>query len=145
MKIGERGLELIKSFETLELEAYPDPGTGGEPWTIGWGHTGGVRPGDTCTEEQADAWLEEDVATAERAINRLVKVKLTQNQFDALCSLIYNIGVGAFEKSTLLRKLNFRDFLGAAAEFKRWNKSGGRVMKGLTRRRLAEEKLFLLA
>lgn len=143
MKIGKAGLDIIKSFESCSLIAYPDPGTGGEPWTIGWGHTGGVKKGDTCTQEQADAWLVQDVSHAELAVNLLVHVTPTQNQFDAMVAWVYNVGAHAAKTSTLVRKFNDRNMLGAAYEFKRWNKADGKELDGLTRRRLAEEKLFL--
>lgn len=142
MKTSDAGLEFIKEHEGIELKAYPDPGTGGEPWTIGVGHTGGVSPGDTCTVEQAMEWLREDVAEAEQAIRQNVHVALNQDQFDALVSFIFNVGGGAFKNSTLLRKLNLGDYEGAENEFQRWNKAGGRVLAGLTKRRLAEEALF---
>lgn len=143
MQTSDRGLEFIKHHEGLETKAYPDPGSAdGNPWTIGVGHTNGVKKGDTCTVEQAMAWLREDVHGAEAAVNRLVKVALTQDEFDALVSFVFNVGAGAFENSTLLRLLNAGDYDGAAAQFKRWNKNDGRVMAGLTRRREAEARMF---
>ena len=142
MKTSANGLAFIRDHEGCELHAYPDPGSGGEPWTIGVGHTGGVKPGDTCTMEQAMQWLKEDVQEAEDAVNRLVKVELSQDQFDALVSLVFNIGGGNFAKSTLLKKINARNFEGAADEFPRWNRAAGRVMAGLTKRRHAEQSLF---
>lgn len=143
MKISDEGLDFIASHEGLLLKAYPDPATGGEPWTIGVGHTGGVKLGDTCTHEQAMAWLREDVETAERCVNASVKVPIAQSQFDALVSLVFNIGCGNFGKSTLLRKLNDGDDAGAAEEFLRWNRAAGKVMAGLTTRRTDEMELFL--
>lgn len=122
--------------------AYPDPGTGGEPFTLGYGHTGGVKPGDTCTEAQAMEWLAEDVREAERAIERLVTVPLTQDQFDALVSFVFNLGAGNFGGSTLLKRINAGDFEGASREFPRWNRAAGRVMAGLTKRRHAEAAMF---
>ena len=91
---SDGGLALIKASEGLETEAYPDPGNRvtGEPWTIGYGHTRGVRRGDTCTEEQATEWLREDLQTAEGAVRRLVGVPLSQGQFDALASFVFNVG-----------------------------------------------------
>lgn len=143
MQTSDRGLEFIKHHEGLETKAYPDPGSAdGNPWTIGVGHTKGVKKGDTCTVEQAMAWLREDVQGAEAAVLRLVNVPLSQAEFDALVSFVFNVGVGAFEKSTLLRMLNDEDREGAAAQFKRWNKNDGRVMAGLTRRRAEEARLF---
>lgn len=142
MRTSERGLAFIAEHEGLMLHAYPDPGTGAEPYTIGYGHTGGVKPGDTCTEAQAMEWLAEDVREAERAIERLVTVDLTQDQFDALVSFVFNLGAGNFGGSTLLKRINAGDFEGASREFPKWNKAAGRVMAGLTKRRLAEAALF---
>lgn len=142
MRTSEHGLAFIRDHEGCVLQAYPDPATGGEPWTIGVGHTGGVSPGDTCTMEQAMQWLREDVAEAEATINRVVRVGLSQDNFDALVSLVFNIGGHNFETSTLLKKINALDFDGAADEFPRWNRAAGKVMAGLTKRRLAESRLF---
>ena len=151
MQISEAGLELLKEHEGLVLHAYPDPGSvDGNPWTIGYGHTRGVKRGDVCTAEQADAWLREDVQAAEAAVERLVKVPLTQGQFDALVSFVFNLGADedadtaaeGLGDSTLLRKLNAGDYEGAARQFPLWNKNDGRVMAGLTRRRLHEQRLF---
>jgi len=144
MNISESGLDFIISREGMILRAYPDPATGGDPWTIGVGRAHGVKEGDTCTEEQAREWLREDCETAEKCINNSVGVTLSQNQFDALVSLIFNIGCGNFRKSTLLRKLNEGDDAGAAEQFKVWNKAAGREMAGLTNRRHAEAALFMM-
>lgn len=143
MKTSSNGREQIAAHEGLRLVAYPDPGTGGEPWTIGVGHTGGVKPGQRITHEQALQFLAEDLWIAEAAVSSKVTAPLTQNQFDALVSLVFNIGAGAFGGSTLLRLLNLRDYAGAAAQFLRWNKAGGREMPGLTRRRADERDRFL--
>lgn len=142
---SDRGLDLIKISEGLETEAYPDPGNRvtGEPWTIGYGHTRGVRRGDTCTEAQATDWLREDLQAAEGAVRRLVDVPLTQGQFDALVSFVFNIGPAAFGNSTLLRLLNAADAAGAAGQFKRWNRGADGVLPGLVTRRAAERDLFL--
>jgi len=139
------GLAIIKASEGLETEAYPDPGNGetGEPWTIGYGHTRGVRRGDTCSEEQATAWLREDLGTAEHAVQRLVDVPLSQGQFDALTSFVFNVGRSAFASSTLLRLLNAGDVAGAAEQFKRWNRGADGPLPGLVIRRAAERSLFL--
>ena len=143
MRTSDVGLEFIRHHEGLETKAYPDPGSDdGHPWTIGVGHTKGVKKGDTCTVEQAMAWLREDVRDAEVAVLRLVKVPLKQSQFDSLVSFVFNVGAGALEKSTLLRMLNSGDYFGAAVQFERWNKNDGRVMAGLTRRRKEERDLF---
>lgn len=132
--------EIVKEFEGLRLEAYKCPA---DAWTIGYGHTLGVIPGDVITEKEAEILLAEDLEDAESAVNEYVKVKLNQNQFDALVSFVYNLGAGNFKSSTLLRKLNAGDYLGAANEFKRWNKAGGKVLNGLVRRRAAECNLFI--
>ncbi len=143
MTIGAKGIALIQQFEGLRLTAYPDPGTGGEPWTIGIGHTGGVQEGDACTEEQAQDWLRQDCKTAEDCIDAYVEPELTQNERDALISLIYNIGCGNFKGSTLLMLLNAGNMVGAANQFGRWDRAAGQVMPGLQARREAETKLFL--
>lgn len=143
MKISPVGKKvLIQEFENCKLEAYLD---GGGVWTIGWGHTAGVRKGDTCSQAQADAWLEEDIADAEEDVNLYVRGWLLQGQFDALCSLAYNIGGNAFRKSTLVRMLNSGNLEGAAKEFLRWKFDNGMEVKGLLRRRVAEQKMFLEA
>lgn len=139
MKIGQQGLELIKSFEGLELTAYLCPA---DVWTIGYGHTKTVKAGMRITERGAEELLKQDLAWVETAIDTYVTVALTQPQYDALCSFIYNVGGGAFRKSTLLKKLNAGDYEGAQGQFKRWNKASGKVLKGLTRRRTAEQELF---
>lgn len=143
MKTSDSGLDAIMQREGCKLVAYPDPATGGEPWTIGVGHTGGVKQGDTCTQEQALEWLRADAETAERCVNNSVRVALTQNQFDALVSLIFNIGAGNFRNSTLLKKLNEGDDDAAAQQFLVWNKANGHVMQGLVNRREAEREQFL--
>lgn len=142
MTTSENGRKLIESFEGCVLTAYLDQrGIA----TCGFGHTQGVKMGDTCTQMQADAWLEGDLATAESAVNRLVKAALTQNQFDALISLTYNIGQGNFADSTVLKRLNIGtpDYAGAADAILMWDKTGGVVNPGLERRRQAEQALFL--
>ncbi|EPH35702.1 lysozyme [Acinetobacter gyllenbergii] len=145
MKTSRVGINLITSFEDLRLAAYDD-GVG--VWTIGFGTTvypSGVRvkKGDVCTKAQAVSFFQHDLRRFEAAVNQAVKVVINQNQFDALVSLTYNIGEQAFKDSTLLKKLNAGDFMGAADQFPQWNKGGGKVMKGLVRRRAAERELFL--
>lgn len=144
MKTSNLGINLVCGFEGLRLKAYDD-GVG--VWTIGYGTTviNGVKvkKGDTCTAEQAKSYMAQDLKKFESAVNTAVKVPLNQNQFDALVSLTYNIGNGAFKSSTLLKKLNAKDYKGAAAEFPKWNKAGGRVLAGLVKRRKAEMELFL--
>ena len=139
MNIGPQGLALIKSFEGCKLAAYLD--SVGVP-TIGYGHTSGVFMGDSCTQAQADAWLAEDLKDAEKCVNDAVTVPLTQNEFDALVSFTFNLGCGNFRKSSLLRLLNGSDYDAAALEFRKWDKAGGQVLAGLTRRRNAEARLF---
>ncbi len=140
MTTSPNGRKLIESFEGLRLTAYLDQrGIA----TCGYGHTASVKMGDTCTPEQADEWLAGDLATAEGAVNRLVKVPLTQNQFDALVSLCFNIGQGNFAESTVLRDLNGGYIIPAACAILDWNKTNGQVNSGLVNRRNAEKALFL--
>jgi lysozyme len=139
MLLGEAGLALIKRFEQCRLSAYFD--TNRVP-TIGWGHTKGVKMGDTCTQEQADAWLLEDASDAIRAVNHLIDVALTQNQFDALVCFTFNVGSSALCVSTLRRLLNQGRTAAAATQFARWNHDNGVVIDGLTKRRAAERALF---
>lgn len=140
MRISEKGINLIKRFEGLRLGAYLD--SVGVP-TIGYGHTRGVKLGQTITQEQADAFLEEDIHEFELAIQRLVHVNLTQNQFDALVSFTFNLGIGSLKQSTLLKKLNAGDITGAANEFNRWVYAGGKKLTGLVKRRSAERLMFI--
>ncbi|MGR2678743.1 lysozyme [Chromobacterium haemolyticum] len=141
MKTSANGIKLIQQFEGLRLKAYQDAvGV----WTIGYGHTGpDVTPGLVITQAQADALLARDLSRFESGVTRLVQVPLNQNQFDALVCFSFNLGLGALQGSTLLRLLNAGDYAGAAAQFPRWNKAGGKVLPGLTRRRVAEQALFL--
>lgn len=139
MHTSQKGLDLIKSFEGLRLSAYKDVvGV----VTIGYGTTAGVKMGDTITKECAEELLREDVKRFEAQVLRLVKVPLTQGQHDALVSFVYNLGAGNLSNSTLLRLLNAGDYAGAAAQFDRWNKAGGKTLAGLVRRRAAERALF---
>ena len=139
MKI--KNISLIKKHEGLRLEAYlPTPN---DVWTIGYGHTHTTKQGQKITEAQADALLRKDITWAEKAVNNLVVVPLTQNQFDALVSFVFNVGEGAFGTSTLLRLLNSKDYEGAANQFLRWNKQKGKILNGLTKRREEERNLFL--
>ena len=146
MKISQKGIDLIKQFEGLRLEAYPDPGTGGDPWTIGYGTTRGVRPGMVITEERAEELLVEDVAAFEAAVLHLLPIGLTQSEFDALVSFAYNCGAVALEESTLRKRLlagEPRCWV-YQKEFPRWNKGGSGVLEGLVRRRQAEADLACL-
>lgn len=140
MQTSNNGINLIKRFEGLRLEAYRD--SVGIP-SIGYGHTHGVKMGDVITGAQADAFLREDLQVAELTINTNVKVRLTQGQFDALASFVFNLGSGNFVKSTLLKKLNTGDFSGAAGEFGKWVNAGGKKLPGLVKRRAAEREVFL--
>ena len=141
MNISERGLNLIKEFETCKLDAYmPTPD---DVPTIGWGHTGAdVQMGLRWTQDQADAALAHDIQRFEKCVNDCVTVPLQQPEFDACVSLAFNIGTGAFKSSTLVRLLNASDYDGASLQFARWNKQAGKELAGLTRRRLAERDLF---
>ena len=140
MNTSQQGIELIKKFEGVRYQAYDD-GVG--VWTIGVGHTKGVVKGDKIDDATVDKYLREDLESAEYAVNNLVKVELDQSQFDALVSLVFNIGSGAFSNSTLLKMLNKGKFDAAADQFLRWNLAGGKVLLGLTKRRIAERMLFL--
>lgn len=143
MKTSEKGREIIKEHEGFRSKAYPDPGSSnGLPWTIGYGHTRGVRRGMEISHAQGEAFLTEDLKVYEGAVNRLVKVTLSQNQFDALVSFVYNIGEGQFSHSTLLRVLNTGRYDLASQQFSRWNKNDGKVLNGLVRRRAMERALF---
>lgn len=140
MNYSKNGLHLTEQFEGCKLHSYLD--VAGVA-TIAYGHVKGVRLGMTCTQQQAEEWLLEDVGNAEAAVNRLVRVPLNQNQFDALVDLVFNVGVGNFFSSTLLRLLNINAMDRADDEFAKWNKAGGIVRDGLTRRRLADKNLFI--
>jgi len=179
-RINQAGVELIHGFESLELSAYPDPGSplgkactkanlrmrsytkvpkweelSGDPWTIGFGHTGkmldgsNVGPGKNITREDADKLFANDIAIFEAGVERLVKVSITDNQFAALVSFAYNVGLKALENSTLLRKLNIGNYTDAADCFLNFTKVKDKktgeviVLKGLLKRRSAERELFL--
>lgn len=150
MFVSPDGIALIKRFEGCarlradgRYEAYPDPGTGGAPWTIGWGATGpGIEPGTIWTQAECDARLESDLARYAAEVAEAVDItSTTQNQFDALVSFHYN--TGAIARATLTRKHRAGDYAGAAEQFARWNRAGGRVLTGLVRRREAERALYL--
>ena len=139
MQYSPNGLKLTEQFEGLSLTAYQDVAG---IWTNGYGNTHNVVPGSTITLEQAQSDLMSNISGAVYVVNKVVHVPLTQNQFDALVDFVFNLGSGSFQSSTLLRKLNAKDYAGAAAEFPKWNHAGGVVVDGLTRRRLAEQALF---
>lgn len=149
---SEAAVNLIKAFEGLHdvkddgfVHAYRCPAG---KWTIGWGSTmfngKPVTRGMTITKDEADNLLIDDITSHAEPIHRLVTVPLTQPQYDALASFIFNVGAGNFARSTLLKKLNRGDYDGAAREFARWNKAKGKVLRGLTRRRTAEAALFMM-
>jgi lysozyme len=131
---------LVRQFEGCRLQAYAD--SVGVP-TIGVGHTHGVRLGDRCTVQQADVWLTQDLEDAAAGVAMLVKVPLTQGQFDALTSFVFNLGVKRLAESTLLILLNKGQYDNAAAQFLLWVRAGGQVQAGLVRRRAAEKAMFL--
>ncbi len=141
MRTSQKGIDLIKEFEGYSERVYM---CAGGKYTIGYGHTQGVQIGDTCTREQAEEYLKDDLREAEEVVLALVSVPLTQNQFDALVSLVYNIGSGNFFDSTIRRVINANSV--DMEEYRRawmmWKKSRGKVLKGLIRRREAEFKLF---
>ncbi|HAT64025.1 MAG TPA: muraminidase [Flavobacteriaceae bacterium] len=139
MNISEEGLSLIKKFEGCKLEAYEDAvGIS----TIAYGRIKNVKMGDTCTKEQAEEWLDEEMHEYEGYINDQVKVDLEQYQFDALVSWVYNLGPNNLKSSTLLSVLNEKKYNDVPAQIRRWNKAGGNVLDGLMRRREAEALLF---
>jgi len=144
MNYSKNGLHLTENFEGLRLTAYPDPATNGDPWTIGYGHTGAeVHQGMTITQEQAEEFLMQDVQKAVQTVNSKVHTDLTQNEFESLVDFVFNVGAGNFAGSTLLRKINAGDMEGAALEFEKWTHADGKVMAGLIKRRHAEAVLFL--
>ena len=141
MKISDGGIATIKQFEGLRLDAYLDAVN---VLTIGYGHTGpDVKMGQSITEDEALELLRLDVEEFEECVTQNVIVELTQGQFDALVCFAYNVGCGALKSSTLLKLLNAGNYEAAAQQFPKWNKAGGQVLTGLTRRRLAEKSLFL--
>lgn len=142
MNLSNNGKKLIKKYEGCRLKAYKCPRG---VWTIGYGHTNNVRPDDVITQDEAEELFLRDAEVFENAVNRLVKVALNQNQFDALVSFTFNLGYGikGLGGSTLLRLLNNSDYIGAARQFERWVYSGDKVLEGLVKRRKEEKELFL--
>tara|TARA_R110000744_G_scaffold323801_1_gene429678 strand:- start:1463 stop:1906 length:444 start_codon:yes stop_codon:yes gene_type:complete len=139
MKISEEGLDLIKKFEGCETKAYLCPAG---VWTIGYGHTKDVKEGEEISEDYAMFLLKDEIVEYEKYIEDLVEVSLSQCEFDALCSWVYNLGPTNLKESTLLKELNHANFDRVPFEIKRWNKAGGKVLEGLQRRREAEALLF---
>ena len=144
MKTSQAGIDLIHSFEQLRLKAYPDPGSkDGKPYTVGWGSTGSdIGPGTVWTKEKADQRFASDLSKFEKTVSLMVKVPLTQYQFDALVSFTYNLGIGSLKSSTLLKMLNEGYYSNAGLQLLRWTKNDGVEMAGLVRRRKAELKMF---
>ncbi len=138
-RVNANGIALIREYENLRLTPYLCPG---HIWTVGYGHTRTVRPGMKITADQADALLDDDLRLVERAIVRLVKVPLTNNQFAALASFVFNVGTANFERSTLLKLLNRGWYEQVPAQLMRWNRAAGEVLGGLARRRAAEARLW---
>ena len=144
MNYSKNGLHLTENFEGLRLIAYPDPATNGDPWTIGYGHTGAeVHKGMTITQEQAEELLMQDVKKAAATVNAKVTTDITQEEFDALVDFVFNVGAGNFNASTLIKKVNSGDIQGAANEFLKWDMAAGKHMAGLLKRRHAEAEEFL--
>jgi lysozyme len=148
VKLEQRHIDFIKKHEGLRLKAYPDPGTGGDPWTIGYGHTSragppAVKPGMKITRGEADRIFKRDIEMFSAGVLAAIKVPVNANQFGACTSLAYNIGIGGFRRSSVLRELNAGNYDRAAGKFGLWIKAGGRVMRGLVNRRAAEAAMFL--
>ena len=139
MNTSAEGISLIKKFEGCELTAYQ---CSAGVWTIGYGHTKDVEPGMQITQEDAEEMLVEELHEYENYINKYVTAPLSQNQFDAMVSWVYNLGPANLKASTLLKVLNAEDYDGVPAQIKRWNKAGGEILDGLIRRREAEARLF---
>ena len=145
LKMNQAGYDLLKNSEGLKLEAYLCPAG---KWTIGYGSTlyedgSKVKKGDTITKERADKLLNNLISMFEEDAKRLIKVELNDNQFSALVDFIYNLGIGNFRKSTLLKKINSGELEGASEEFERWIYSNGKKLEGLRKRRKSEKELFL--
>jgi lysozyme len=144
VKASPNAISVLHYFEQCRLKAYPDPGTGGAPWTVGWGDTGpDVVPGMCLSQDEADERFAERLNREfEPGVRNLLARPASQAQFDAMVCLAYNIGLGNFGSSTLLRRFNANNITGADEQFPVWNRAGGRVMLGLRRRRAAEQALF---
>lgn len=151
MTPGPDCIKLVQEFEGCakkradgSVEAYPDPATGGDPWTIGWGSTGpDIKKGVVWTQKQCDDRFVAHLGEFADKVNKLLGgAPTTQHQFDAMVSFAYNVGPANLSTSTLLKKHKAKDYAGAAAEFAKWNKANKKVMAGLTRRRAAEAALY---
>ena len=145
--INERGIEIIKGFEGFSSEPYLCPAN---VWTVGYGATRGSTGGpvgpdmEPISEDHAEDLLIRDLESSEGWVSRLIKEPLSENQFSALTSFTFNVGCGALQRSTLRMKFNRGEYLGAADEFPKWRRAGGRILAGLVRRRAAERALFLI-
>jgi lysozyme len=139
MNISTPGIDLIKAFEGCKLEAYK---CSGNVWTIGYGHTRHVEEGDKITQKVADYFLEYDVAMVETHCKRLINIPLEQHQWDAIVSWCFNLGCGNLRASTMLQVINSGQIDKVSEQIVRWNKAGGKVVAGLTRRRKAEAAMF---
>ena len=137
--INDEGLNIIMRFEGDRLRAYPDPGSGGDPWTIGYGHTASVHPGEAITPDQALAFLRSDVAGAESRVSRDVEVQLNPNQFSALVSFVFNTGTLGHG---VLAAVNSERFLDVRRELAKWRFASGQSLTGLASRRAVEATLF---
>lgn len=140
MNISPVGIALIKKFEGLKLIAYK---CSADRWTVGYGHTTGVTEGKHITSSEAETLLAGDLEAVELAIHSLVKEELTQNEYDALCSFVFNLGAGAFAKSTLLKYIKVGNKISAGNEFLKWDKAAKKQLPGLTKRRNEERELFI--
>ena len=141
-QINKAGFDLIRHFEGLRLKSYLCPAN---VWTVGYGSTGPhVKPGMVITREQADELLQRDLERFERGVAELAP-KATDNQFAALVAFSFNVGLGALKSSTLLKLHNAGDYAGAQKQFTRWNRGGGKILAGLTKRREAEAELYARA
>jgi|TARA_B100000073_G_scaffold157861_1_gene130289 lysozyme len=139
LNTSAEGISLIKKFEGCELTAYQ---CSAGVWTIGYGHTKGIEEGMEISQEEAEQMLVDELHEYENYINKYVTAPLSQNQFDAMVSWVYNLGPANLKASTLLKVLNAEDYDGVPAQIKRWNKAGGEILDGLIRRREAEARLF---
>ena len=139
LKTSQEGISLIKSFEGCELTAYR---CSADVPTIGYGHTAGVSDGDTCTQEEAETMLADDLVEFEDYVKNYVESELQQNEFDALVAWTYNLGPANLKESTMLKELNSGNFEEVPRQMKRWNRAGGEVLDGLISRREAESLLF---
>jgi len=139
MRISDEGISLIRHFEGCYLEAYLCPAN---VWTIGYGHTKGVKEGDVIDQEAAEALLIEDLEEFEGYVNKLVEIALKQNEFDALVSWTFNLGPANLKESTLLNRINYGPLSDVPTQIQRWNRAGGQVLAGLVKRRAAESALW---